>query len=293
MVRLIADAETRIAELLAGSVDFAWGFSQEQAENLKTAPPLVVRQGKSPNIFLLNLDSTNRSTHAEPLKDVRVRRAIAHPINRPALARVIIGGTSEPLVSQCHPIQEFCIQDVTRYAYDPAKARALLAEAGYAKGFKVPMFAVARLLADPVMNDLRAVGITGPLTTPTLADYFRRGANGEFSVMFSGWKLGRALRCGGRDQQLGDRGAVRLSSRPRAHQRLQPGGRRAGQGDPSGEDDHALPANGRAGVLGPARDRLRLLRHEQGSGLHAADRRAALFLSDALAQAVVTADDLP
>src|SRR3546814_12367739 len=66
--------------------------------------------------------------------------------------------------SMCVPVQFGCETDVTQYPYDPAKAKALLAEAGYPDGFKVTFYAYRdRPYSEAVTNYLRAVGIEADL----------------------------------------------------------------------------------------------------------------------------------
>jgi peptide/nickel transport system substrate-binding protein len=105
------------------------------------------------------LDAAGR-TGDNPMTDLKVRRAIAHAINREAIARELVGDGSQVMDSMCAPVQFGCETDVTTYEYDPEKAKALLAEAGYPDGFSTPFFAYRdRPYTEAVLNDLRQVGI--------------------------------------------------------------------------------------------------------------------------------------
>lgn len=92
--------------------------------------------------------------------DVRVRRAIAHAIDRRALLRAVRDGRGTVTGQQFRDGWDSYVKDLdTRYDYDPAESRALLEEAGYANGFEVEM--VRTLPEDDLVGQyLKDVGIT-------------------------------------------------------------------------------------------------------------------------------------
>ena len=75
------------------------------------------------------------------MNDVRVRKAIAHAIDREGIVKALVKGESIVVNSLCFPSQFGCTQDVPTYDYNPEKAKSLLAEAGYADGFEIPFLA--------------------------------------------------------------------------------------------------------------------------------------------------------
>ncbi len=157
--RTIKDPETQIAELVTGGVDWIWGVPPENAEMLSDMPNLEVVSASTMRMSFLALDAAGR-TGDTPMKDERVRRAIAHAIDREALSESLVGAGSAVLDSMCVPVQFGCETDVAEYPYDPEKARELLAEAGYPDGFTTPFYAYRdRPYTEAVLNYLRAVGI--------------------------------------------------------------------------------------------------------------------------------------
>src|SRR3546814_19096453 len=76
-----------------------------------------------------------------PFTKLKVRRAVAHAIDREAIAKNLVGGVSKVVHAPCYPSQVGCTQDVPKYEYDPEKAKALLAEAGYHDGFETHLYA--------------------------------------------------------------------------------------------------------------------------------------------------------
>ena len=161
--RTIKDPDTQVAELMTGGVDWIWGVPPENAKQLEALPNLVVKSAATMRMSFLSLDASGRSGD-NPMKDVRVRQAISHAIDRDAIASRLVGEGAAVQKSMCVPVQFGCTTEVRQYAYDPAKAKALLAEAGYANGFSVPYYAYRdRPYAEAVLNYLRAVGIRGEL----------------------------------------------------------------------------------------------------------------------------------
>jgi peptide/nickel transport system substrate-binding protein len=95
---------------------------------------------------------------------VRVRRAISHAIDRAGITKNLVGGQARVIRSACYPKQFGCAQDVRDYAYDPAKAKGLMAEAGLAGGFKIDLFAYrSRPVAEAIIGNLKAIGIEANL----------------------------------------------------------------------------------------------------------------------------------
>jgi peptide/nickel transport system substrate-binding protein len=161
--RTIADTETQVAELITGGIDWIWGVPTENAAQLGTVPNVTVKAAPTMRLSFLSLDAAGRSGD-NPMKDVRVRQAIFHAIDREAIARDLVGEGAEVLRSMCYPTQFGCTTDVPQFAFDPKKAKALLAEAGYPNGFKIPFHAYRdRPYSEAVMNYLRNVGITGDM----------------------------------------------------------------------------------------------------------------------------------
>ena len=156
--RTIKDAETQVAELLTGGVDWIWGVPPENAKQLGAMPNVVVKSAATMRMSFLSLDAAGR-TGDTPLKDVRVRRAIFHAIDREAIAKNLVGEGAAVQKSLCVPIQFGCTTEVPDYPYDPAKAKALLAEAGH-PNLSIPFYAYRdRPYSEAVLNYLRQAGI--------------------------------------------------------------------------------------------------------------------------------------
>jgi peptide/nickel transport system substrate-binding protein len=155
----VPEATTRLAMLKNGEVDIAYLLDAPQALELKRDPTL--RLAFSGGIGTTVLDFFDQWDPKSPWHDRRVRLAANHAIDRRALSEAETLGASRPTGSLIPRSFEFALP-LEPYAYDPTKARQLLAEAGYPNGFDAgelhqipPYFS----RGEAVMGYLGAVGI--------------------------------------------------------------------------------------------------------------------------------------
>ncbi len=157
--RTIPDIDTQLAELLAGDVDWIWGVPPENAKQLGAMPNVTVESAATMRMSFLMLDSSGRSGDT-PMKDLRVRQAMAYAIDRNALAHDLVGPGAAVLKSMCVPVQFGCTSDVKQYDFDPDKAKALLKEAGFPDGLTTSFYAYRdRRYSEAVLNFLRQIGV--------------------------------------------------------------------------------------------------------------------------------------
>lgn len=186
--RTIPDQNTRIAEMLSGRLDWIWKVPNDQARRMESNSRLTIENEQTLRVGYLSFDSSNRTGNASPVNDALVRKAIAHAIDREAIVKSLVGGKSVVAHSACHPEQFGCTQDVARYDYDPAKARALLAEAGYPDGFTIDFHAYRnRSYAEAIMGYLREVGIRTNLVYLKYAALRDKVYAGEIDFNFMTW----------------------------------------------------------------------------------------------------------
>jgi peptide/nickel transport system substrate-binding protein len=141
-----------------------WDVPKDQAERLESMGTVTVENAKTMRVSYMAFD-VDGSSGQTFFTDKRVRAAVAHAINRESLTRNLVGPASVVIHSACHPDQFGCAQDVTRWDYDPEKAKALLAEAGYPDGFEFDIYAYRqREFTEAVIGDLAKVGIKANLT---------------------------------------------------------------------------------------------------------------------------------
>jgi peptide/nickel transport system substrate-binding protein len=163
-MRFIPDPQTQMAEMLAGGLDMIWNVARDQAEQLRTAPNLQVVPSETGKVAHLSLNASEK-TPSPALRDIRVRKAILHAIDREAIVKSIVGQGSRVLHTFCHPSQFGCTDEgAPRYPYDPAKAKQLLGEAGFPNGFDIDLYAYRdRPHTEAMIGYLRAAGIRANL----------------------------------------------------------------------------------------------------------------------------------
>ncbi len=186
---VIRDPEARVAQLMTGEVDWIWRVPSDQAESLKAAPNLTVASGETMRVGFLTINPHGTSPGGKPFQDVRVRQAVNLAVNRAGLANSLVRGGSQPVYAACFRTQAACdTSRVVKYPYDPAKAKALLAEAGYPNGFDTDLWAYReRDYAEAILGDLRKVGIRARLHYVQYPALRTAVASGEAPLSFQAW----------------------------------------------------------------------------------------------------------
>jgi peptide/nickel transport system substrate-binding protein len=163
-IRFVPDRQTQVAEMMSGGSDMIMSVPFDQASQLKAVPSLQVVSGETMRIVFLNMNTMDNSP-SPPLRDIRVRQALSHAVDRDTMVKQIVGEGARVMHSQCFPSQFGCTDEgVPRYAYDPAKAKQLLKEAGYPDGFEIEFYAYReRNQTEAMIGYLRAIGIKANL----------------------------------------------------------------------------------------------------------------------------------
>jgi len=130
VVRFIADAPARLAELQAGAVDYTINLAPDARATIESDSNLAVTPVEPFNIAYLSMNINNK-----PFDDPRVRMAIAHAIDREAILEGFYNGIGEVADDFLPEVLSWARPELETIPYDPDRARALLAEAGYPDGF--------------------------------------------------------------------------------------------------------------------------------------------------------------
>jgi dipeptide transport system substrate-binding protein len=185
------DATARMAKLQAGECQVAPYPSPADIEKLKADPNLQVLQQEGLNVGYVSMNVTKK-----PFDDVRVRQAMNMAIDKDAIIKAVFQGAGKPAVNPIPPTIWSYNKDIKPYPFDLAKAKALLAEAGYAKGFTTDLWYMpvqrpynpdAKKIAELIQADLAKLGITAELKSFEWGEYRKRLQAGEHQMGQLGW----------------------------------------------------------------------------------------------------------
>ena len=204
VLRMVTDDGARLAALLSGDLDIIEALPSQSAGRVRQNQRFHVIRGISSRVTYLGFDfhrdvtpfatsADGRPLERNPFKDLRVRQALNLAINRQAIVERVMEGDAVA-ASQFLPKGQPGTSDrLDVPAYDPARARALLAEAGYPQGFRLTVHGPN----DRYINDAKVVqavaqmftriGIETRAEVMPWATYASRNPRGEFSLYFSAW----------------------------------------------------------------------------------------------------------
>src|SRR5262245_21359669 len=188
-VRFVPDNATAMTELLAQRTDWIWNINPDQIDNVNKMPNLQAVRQESMRIGYLSIDAAGRSGAGNPLTNQKVRQAIFHALDRQAMADKLITGGSRVPHAPCYPQQFGCDGDAAvKFSYDPAKAKQLLAEAGFPNGFETELVSYnPPQWTAALQNYLQAVGIKVKVSQLQVAAAIQRAWKGENPLYFASW----------------------------------------------------------------------------------------------------------
>jgi peptide/nickel transport system substrate-binding protein len=189
-LRSIPDQGAQISGLMTGTVDLFRGLPAPQAEALAQDPRFKLDVNHGLGFTYMWFDATGKSG-SPPLMKLEVRRALAMAINRDHLNEVFTGHLHLPLPqNMCWPDRILgCAWSKTAQPYDPARAKKMLADAGYPNGFNVRITSyIGRLsqLAEAVAGDLAAIGVKATVEPVTLTTFDKKLDANDIQIIVAG-----------------------------------------------------------------------------------------------------------
>jgi len=182
-LRIIPEPSTQMAELISGGIDWIYAFGSDQVANLSRSNDIEVGGVATSRMMYIVMDAAGRT--GSPLADIRVRQALSHAVDRRTIVDALVQGGAQPLDAFCYPGDFGCPSDVVTYTYDPDRARALLAEAGYPDGFEITLSAWRdKPIVEAVMGYLAEVGIKADLNYAKLAPLREQWEAGELPMVY-------------------------------------------------------------------------------------------------------------
>jgi peptide/nickel transport system substrate-binding protein len=185
--RGIAEPNTRVTELLTGGVDLILPIPPDFVGRLEKNPQISVHKKTGLTVWYVGFNVDKK-----PFTDRRVRQALNHAVNKDAIIRDILKGTGLPAKGPLLPGTWAYEPEVKGYAYDPAAAKRLLADAGYPNGFDVEFWVPESgsgmqapvEMATVIQANLAAVGVKAALKTFEWGSYLAK-IRADAPVMFA------------------------------------------------------------------------------------------------------------
>lgn len=180
---------TRLAALLSGDVDFISPVSPIDVERARRMKGIQLVTMPGTRILLMHMNQDRRPE----FQDVRVRKAINLAINKPLIVEKLLKGFATP-AGQLSADRFLGYVDELRPEYNPVKARKLMQEAGYEKGFRISMMAPNNRymndekVAQAIAAMLARINITVDLKTLPKAQYFQEFDARSADMMMLGWQ---------------------------------------------------------------------------------------------------------
>ncbi|NLL37480.1 MAG: ABC transporter substrate-binding protein, partial [Fretibacterium sp.] len=135
-VLVLPDDSSRVIALETGKVDLIYGVPPSDVERLSESDKVKVVRAPGLGMVYFGMN-----TQKKPFSDPKVRIAMEHAINKEAYNAVVYQGKSNlPAGPLIFTASTFTPENVMTYAYDPAKAKELLKEAGYPDGFEMELW---------------------------------------------------------------------------------------------------------------------------------------------------------
>jgi peptide/nickel transport system substrate-binding protein len=186
VLKAIPDEATRLAALKRGEVDIAYAVRGTLAEEIRRSPGLTLRPVVGQATFWVYFP--DQWDAKSPTHDRRVRLAINHAIDRAKINEAELLGFAKVTYSIVPRSFSFYWQPPT-IAYDVARTKQLLAEAGYPNGFDAGGYTCDvsfTNIAEPVLNYLSAVGIRAKLRPLERAAFFKGYSERKYKGLIQG-----------------------------------------------------------------------------------------------------------
>lgn len=187
ILRPVPDDQARAAGVMAGEFDIATNIPIASAAAIEAAGKAIV---EVPSYRIFSLELSNLEKHPSALHDKRVRQAVNYAIDKEGIIEGLFQGRAKALNGQLLRSNQLGFNpDLKDYPYDPERAKALLAEAGYPDGVEIEFrFPSGRYVQDQevamaIAGMLEAVGIRPKLVQLEAGEFLRQLVGQELAPM--------------------------------------------------------------------------------------------------------------
>lgn len=186
-IKFYPDGQARVNALTSGDVDLIDYVPWPNWNKLAKTSGITVAGQQGPFQYV------QFNVTKPPFNNPKVREAVAYALNRKNSVAVAFQGHGEPLAGIVIPKTDpaYNAKYANMWSYDPAKAKDLLAEAGYPNGFSTTLLTTSQYtflqdLGLSVQSDLQAIGIKITMDAPDWATRIQKGNAGDYGIAVSG-----------------------------------------------------------------------------------------------------------
>lgn len=188
---ITSDASVRFAKVKSGECQIARYPNPGDLAALRAEPNLELLSGTIADMSFLAFNNEKK-----PFDDRRVREALVYATNIPAIIEGVYLGTGKQTAAQIPPTLWGHHDGLKPRPYDPAKAKELLAAAGFPNGFKTTLWAIpvaraympnGRRAAELIQADWAKVGVEAQITSFEWGEYLKRARQGEHEIAMLGY----------------------------------------------------------------------------------------------------------
>ena len=195
----VAEDGARVDALLSGRVDLAYPVPAGDVARVDANPGTSVLSGPELRVIFLGMDQARAelprsgAKGRNPFRDRRVREAVHRAIDADEIRRTVMRGRADPAALLISPKLFPAAAGFERPAFDPARARALLAAAGYPGGFRVTLdcpddrYVNDERICAAVARMLGRVGVRVDVLAQAKAGYFAKILRRDTSFYLLGW----------------------------------------------------------------------------------------------------------
>lgn len=182
----VSNAVVAVQRLITGEVDYISALSPSDVRQIENRPGIRLQQSAAGRFYALQWQ-----VDRPPFNNEKLRQAVAHAIDRKRLVDILMGGKAPLAEGITSPALWWHNPELKSYPYDPAKAKTLLAEAGYPNGLDVtlvtPQIALLQQVNQLVQEQLKAIGVNVRLEPVSQSDWYPRVAQGLINFTPMRW----------------------------------------------------------------------------------------------------------
>lgn len=188
---ITVDPNERVRKLLANECQLIADPRYDTLSKLKSDPNVKVFSQPGLNVFYVAIN-----VGKEPFTNLKVRQAINHALNKQRYVDEVFKGFAQVAKNPIPPNMWGFNKTIQDYDYNPARAKALLTEAGYPNGFEITLHYMSesrpynpngKRVAELMAKDLAAVGVKAKLATAPWQEYLGVARQREFDLLQIGW----------------------------------------------------------------------------------------------------------